>query len=254
MIRPALAAAAVLAGLWGPASACPDPAELPELIFHSCRTPLAASALLLPDEPLPATADPGLWVVTGVYTGTDRRAEGGPNPVGLFIHAGQVVNRNLARMDGILLLGPDPGSLALHHSEAVPWGGRLYDLTDPDARAAFAGAARKGGASVLQSHLLIIERTLDVRPRDDAPRFVRRILFTDADGFGLWQSRWPQTLHHAAQQLALDLAPRMALNLDMGSFDYCWQITGARYTRCGFLARTDTEKLSNLLLFHEVAD
>ena len=144
-----------------------------------------------------------------------------------------------------------PDRLPCITAKRVPLDGQRYDLTEPPARAAFTRAAAAAGLSVLQSHLLIVDGALDIRPRADAPMFVRRILFADAHGFGLWQSRWPMTLHGAAEKLALSLAPRMALNLDMGSFDYCWRIEEARHTRCGFLARTDTAKLSNLLIFAE---
>jgi hypothetical protein len=40
----------------------------------------------------------------------------------------------------------------------------------------------------------------------------------------------------------------MALNLDMGSYDYCQRATDGVESSCGGLSRNDTGKLSNLLI------
>ncbi len=81
-----------------------------------------------------------------------------------------------------------------------------------------------------------------------SPVFVRRMLFIDDEGFGLYQTGWPETLHDAATQLAGALAPRMALNLDMGSYDYCQRADVDAEASCGRLDRDNTGKLSNLLV------
>lgn len=222
MIRAAAIGLAVLTGLLGsvPASACPAPA--PELLFHSCWGPARAELLLVPDEvPPPLGEADRRLTVTGVYTGRDTRPGGSPNPVGLFVDGGQVVNPTLARMDGVLLIEPGSGRATLHHRARVAIGGRRHDLTDPAARARFAAEAAAAGLSVAQSHLLIVDGRLDVRARRDAPRFVRRMLFEDAHGFGIWQGSGVLTLFEAAEAIRRALAPRMALNLDMGSYDYC---------------------------------
>ena len=99
-----------------------------------------------------------------------------------------------------------------------------------------------------QSHLLIVDGQIDVRPQEDAPAFVRRMLFTDPEGFGVYQTRWPETLHDAARRLARAVAPRMALNLDMGSYDYCQGATKGVESSCGGLSRDNTSKLSNFLV------
>ena len=136
----------------------------------------------------------------------------------------------------------------MHHRAKLPLGGRDYDLTVLDQRRAFVAEASAHGLSVLQSHLLIVDGRVDVRPQEDAPVFVRRLLFIDDTGFGLYQTRWPQSLHDAAKQLAEALAPRMALNLDMGSYDYCQRAEDGTDAGCGGLDRDDTGKLSNLLV------
>ena len=243
-----LAAFLIAALISGQALACPEPSR--ELLFHSCWGTAWAELRLLPEElPLLETAAAGRrLIVTGAYTGTESRGDGLTKPVGLFVHGGAVINPNLGRMDGVLLVDPANGQPKLHHRARLPFGGRDYDLTELDQRRAFLAEASAHGISVLQSHLLIIDGRVDVRPQEDAPVFVRRMLFTDDTGFGIYQTRWRETLHDAARQLAEALAPRMALNLDMGSYDYCQRAEDGAESGCGGLDRNDTGKLSNLLM------
>ena len=130
-----------------------------------------------------------------------------------------------------------------------PRWGEIYDLGPYDKRQEFFRQARARGVSLLQSHLLVIHGRVDTQPVEGAPRHRRRIFFTDADGFGIWQSRSALTLDEAARAIAGDLAPAMALNLDMGSFDFCL-LTHAdgRHEPCGTLRREALDRLSNLLV------
>ncbi|HUF87053.1 MAG TPA: hypothetical protein VMM59_06700 [Thermohalobaculum sp.] len=242
----ALALALTLAAR--PAAACPDAGG--GLLFHSCWGEARAELVLLPEDlPLPVPPAEGLrLVVTGAYTGTDLRGEGLPKPVGLFLRRGAVVNRNLGRMDGVLLVDPEGGRPAFQHREAVRLDGRDYDLRDLDQRAGFIRAAAEQGLSVMQSHLLIDRGELDVRPQDGAPVYVRRFLFADAHGFGVWQTQGAMTLHDAAMAVAEALAPQMVMNLDMGSYDYCRRAEGGIESGCGGLASEGVGKLSNLLV------
>ena len=231
----------------GQAFACPEPSK--ELLFHSCWGTARIELRLLPEESaLPAIGAGRRLIVTGAYTGTEPRGQGLPNPVGLFTHGGAVINPNLGRMDGMLLVDPSIGQPEVHHRTLLPFGGRDYDLTTLDQRRAFLAEAATHGLSVMQSHLLIVDGQVDVRPLEGAPVFVRRILFTDDAGFGVYQTSWPKTLHDAASQLAEALAPRMAMNLDMGSYDYCQWVENGAESSCGGLDRDDTGKLSNLLV------
>lgn len=230
-------------------AACPAPS--PQILFHSCWGEARAASVLLPEEdglvePLGERAGTSL-IITGGYTGKDRRAEERPNPVGLFIHKGEVVNPTLARMDGIAILSPG-GELQVQHRGATAFGGETYDLGDLAHRRAFQRMAASTGASVFQSHLLVVDGALDIREREGAPLAIRRLLFTDADGYGIYQSRRAMTLFEAARQVHEEVAPRMALNLDMGSFDYCLLFDAGSARNCGVLARGETRKLSNLLI------
>jgi hypothetical protein len=232
----------------GQAFACPEPSR--ELQFHSCWGSAQADLRLLPEElPLPPPPDTGQrLIVTGAYTGTEPRGEGLPNPVGLFVDGGAVINPNLGRMDGVLIINPATGRPKLHHRERLTFAGREYDLTTLDQRHAFLDAASGQGVSVLQSHLLIVDGRVDVQPQEIAPTFNRRILFTDDAGYGIYQTPGSRTLYDAATQLAEALAPGMALNLDMGSYDYCQHVRDGEVSACGMLGRDDTAKLSNLLV------
>lgn len=227
---------------------CPGPSA--ELLFHSCWAGGRAEILLLPEDlPVPPPPAEGRrMVVTSAYTGKDSRVPGLPNPVGLFVHGGAVVNPEMARMDGLLVADPADGSVRLEHRGRARLGGDAYDLTDLAARRAFLAEAAARGVSVLQSHLVIVDGSVDVRPQDDAPVFVRRLLFTGASGFGLYQTKLPVTLRDAAAELAAAIGPDMALNLDMGSYDYCLAAENGSERNCGVLGRDSTEKLSNLLL------
>jgi hypothetical protein len=230
------------------AATCPEPS--PELLFHSCWAGGRAAIMLLPED-LPVPPPPATGrrlVVTGAYTGKDSRTQGVPNPVGLFVHGGAVVNPDMARMDGVLVVAPDDHGVQLNHRAAARLEGEVYDLTDLASRRGFLASAASQGASVLQSHLVVVGGLVDVRPQEGAPLFVRRLLFTDAAGFGLFQTRTPETLHDAAALLVERLGARMALNLDMGSYDYCLSAVDGVERTCGFLAREETSKLSNLLV------
>ena len=243
-----LAAFLLTALVAGQAFACPEPSR--ELLFHSCWGEARADLRLLPEElPLPPPPETGQrLIITGAYTGTEQRGEGLQNPVGLFVDGGTVINPNLGRMDGVLVIDPATGRPELHHRARLTFAGRDYDLTALDQRHAFLDAASGRGVSVLQSHLLIVDGQIDVRTQENAPMFTRRILFIDDAGYGLYQTPGSRTLFDAAMQLAEALAPSMALNLDMGSYDYCQHVREGEVSGCGMLGRDDTGKLSNLLV------
>lgn len=240
MIARALALTLLLSA--GGAGACPAPQ--PGLLFHSCWGSARAALRLLPEAP----PEPAALTVTGAYTGTDSRDGDLPNPVGLFVAGGAVVNPTLAPMDGILVID-GAGRLTLNHRREVPLGERVFDLRATDERRLFAQAAAKSGLSVMQSHLLIDAGRLDLRPVEGAPAARRRILFTDAYGYGVWQSAAALTLYEATRRLAAAHAPDRALNLDMGSFDYCLRAADGETAPCGLRAAEDFDRLSNLLQF-----
>lgn len=233
-----------------PAAAADCPPENDRLLFHSCHGAATAELLLLPEEAdglsVPRAQD--TLVVGGGYTGTDFRPTGSPNPVGVFVDDGRVVNPNLARMDGILVIDPQ-GQPAIHHASRVPTMDGVTDLTEANQRLAFANSAAEHGFSVMQSHLLIVEGEVDVRQQPGAPSARRRILFSGPGGWGVYQTSDAQTLFDASWELRQRFRPDMALNLDMGSYDYCVQTREGVARACGVLGASQIEKLSNLLRF-----
>lgn len=229
------------------AAACPGPGALELLLM-----PEQAAAL---DDPAPALT------VTGAYTATDKRDAEKPKPVGLFLHRGQSVSLEYGRMDGLLVIEAD-GRARIDAVSTAHVGDRVHDLTDSDDRRAFVAEARGARASAIQSHLLIRDGELDLRAVEDAPVAIRRILFQARDGaMAIWQSgSRALTLHEAASELVRLHAPAMAMNLDMGSYDFCERTgapagggAGASYS-CGFLDRKGAERLSNLIRMHPGAN
>lgn len=199
---------------------------------------------LLPED---AGATPvGALDVTGAYTASDRRSGGKPKPVGLMVRNGEVISREFVRFDGVLVIDAN-GTPTTHMRSRVSFDGTVFNLNDVADRSAFLARASNAGADVMQSHLLIIDGAADVADQAGAPKFRRRIMFQMGNGdLGLFDSS-PRalTLHDATAEVAARFAPAMALNLDMGSYDFCRRGDAL----CGLLIGEGTDKLSNLLRF-----
>ncbi|MEM7544381.1 MAG: hypothetical protein AAF367_02510 [Pseudomonadota bacterium] len=217
-------------------------ADDPTLIWSDCGAVAHGELLLLPED---ASLTPdGALDVTGVYTATDKRGEDKPKPVGLFVRDGTVISREYVRFDGVLVVEPE-GEITIGFRRNYTFRGNAYDLEEPTLRARFIDDVAEAGASLAQSHLLIIDGRVDAAPVEGAPRFRRRILMQAVDGtLGIYDSS-PRalTLAEAAEEVAQKFAPAMALNLDMGSYDFCRD--GTRL--CGALTYEQTGKLSNML-------
>ncbi|MEL6267694.1 MAG: hypothetical protein AAFR52_18985 [Pseudomonadota bacterium] len=229
------------------ADTCVSPANV---LYHGCPATHGAQVVLVPDDlPLPPPGEADEIVVTGSYTGRDAREDGAtsPAPVGIAVVGGRVVGVNRARMDGILVVGPGGGP-RLEIATSVPFAGRSFDLTRIEERMAFIKEVSAAGASVLQSHLLIIDGRVDTRPVENAPRAVRRVLYTRGGSFGLWESDGAVTLDDAARAVAAEVAPNMALNLDMGSFNVCLRRRDGASEPCGLNASGWEGRLSTLLV------
>lgn len=236
------ALAALIAAPLGAAGLCER--TDPTLLWAACDGPAHVELLLLPEDAglTPANA----LDVTGGYTAADRRAGGEPKPVGLFVRDGEIIGREYVRFDGLLLIDAAGAPRILHRRYAT-LDGETFDLEDSARRAEFLAAVAAAKGSLLQSHLLIVDGEIDAFAKKGAPRFPRRILFqTESGETALFDSgRRALTLAEATAEVAEKFAPRMALNLDMGSYDFCR--LGAR--RCGLLSYAETGKLSNILRF-----
>ncbi|MGB0410766.1 MAG: hypothetical protein ACPGFA_04190 [Pikeienuella sp.] len=199
---------------------------------------------MLPEDA--GTTPQGALDVTGAYTASDKRVGNKPKPVGLMVRDGEVISREFVRFDGVLT-SDATGHARIHMRTNVVLGERAFDLNNATQRSAFLVQAANDGFDVLQSHLLIIDGVADVADQEGAPTFRRRIMFQMDNGdIGVFDSS-PRalTLHDATEEVAARFAPRMALNLDMGSYDFCRKGVAL----CGALAEAGTAKLSNLLRF-----
>lgn len=182
-------------------------------------------------------------LVTGAYSSGDRFA-----PEGFVLEKGDASRARIQGWDGLLLID-GAGRASLHDVSHVRYRGAVYDLRERAARRAFIDLAGGEELSAVQSHLLINEGALDLKPADDAPRFRRRLLFETWDGrIGVYDSSPNRlTLYEAAEALRAAQAPRFAFNLDMGNYDFCENQTAGGVKLCGLLPRSGIDKLTNLI-------
>lgn len=224
-------------------------AQGPNILFLE-ETPgeSAARLLFLPDDraELEAAVPPGeaRLLVTGAYSsGDDFR------PEGFTIRAGRATRPHPQGWDGLLTID-QAGRAQIFFVEDVDLSGGPYNLRDSQSLAAFVAMAQAERLSVVQSHLLIRDGALDLRPVDGAPIARRRILFQTADGrLGVYDSAPALlTLYEAAVELQERAAPVMAFNLDMGTYDFCEVRTSEGPITCGVLRGDQIDgRLTNVL-------
>jgi hypothetical protein len=218
-----------------------DCTQPPSVLIHSCQTEIAVHLRVLPDNKQRDSNH--LLTVTGTYSSGDRFGI-----EGLVIQAGKTVSRRYQNWDGVLIIDQN-GAPHLYNAKNVVLDGDEFDLKDKPRRDTFIAKAKESGATVLQSHLLISGGMLDLKDVEDAPSFKRRLLVTFRDGsFAIWETARSETLYDAARQVQDALSPHMALNLDMGAYDYCRTGPTGAESDCGGLL-VSADKLTNLLEF-----
>ena len=227
--------------LWaGAGMALADCVQSDNILISSCDRDLSVQLIQ------PASLDgvsPEI-AVTGTYSSGDRLGI-----EGLAVIEGEILSRRLQGWDGVLIIGQD-GQPELFNARDVRFEGRSYNIKDPDQGGALLGDVAAAGASMMQSHLLISDSVLDLRNLENAPVFYRRLFYVAQDGsFGLWQPDARLTLYDAAVMLQDELQPRMALNLDMGAYDFCRFKNGQD---CGRLT-VPMDRLTNILTFTDKA-
>ena len=222
------------------ALACPDD---PRLLAFSCAQPVSVHLHALEQGEVAPETPPDTLVVTGTYSSGDRYGI-----EGLAIVSGRVVSSRFQGWDGLAIFSP-AGEVSLHNVVRVPLGATTFNLRDTRQRETFVSQAEAAGLSVIQSHLLISDGRLDVRDIPDQPRYRRRILFsTEAGDVGTFDtSPAALTLFDAATALEELARPVMALNLDMGAYDYCSRNDKGKLQDCGLLQRDRTDVLTNIL-------
>lgn len=207
------------------------------VLISDCAGPLRVQ-LVKADNFGPLGTD--ALAVTGTYSSGDRLGI-----EGLAVLNGSIESRRLQSWDGVLILSPS-GKPSIFNARDVTFGGAAYNIKDPDAATQLLEAVAAHGSSMIQSHLLISNGVLDLRDVANAPVFYRRLFYVRHDGeFGVWQPPERLSLYDAAVQLQDELQPKMALNLDMGAYDFC-QFGDGR--DCGRLTVT-FDRLTNILVF-----
>lgn len=215
----------------------------PSVLVHSCKADISVRLRILPDEIVQDSAH--LLTVAGTYSSGDRFGI-----EGLVIRGGEIVSRRYQNWDGVLVIDAD-GTPELYHAADVELGTQAFDLKDKPSRMEFIKLARDTGVAVLQSHLLVSNGSLDLKDVEDAPKFKRRLLVTfEDDSFGVWETTQAETLYAAAHQVQAELNPKMALNLDMGAYDYCRSGPKGEIKDCGRLL-VSADKLTNVLEFRK---
>jgi len=217
-----------------------------DTLFSSCEGSVNAELLVLPQEPgTTSDAASRIVTVTGTYSSGDRFGI-----EGLALKNGQVISSRFQGWDGGLLITRD-GTPSIANVARLNLLNESYNLKNKTERTAFVNAAKTEQASFIQSHLLITDGRLDTREVEGAPKFQRRILYSDKMGaLSLYDSGTRRlTLFEAAKELHETHKAHMALNLDMGSYDFCEITTLDSVKICGVLASSEDSRLTNLLRF-----
>ncbi|MBF0613264.1 MAG: hypothetical protein G8345_08230 [Magnetococcales bacterium] len=169
-------------------------------------------------------------------------------PVGFFAVQGRVINPAVQPWEGLVTVSAN-GQLEIRHAGDVSLTGRTLQWTtsQQDYRL-FVQQVEERKLSVFQSHLLIgMGRNL-VKNLENQPKVPRRVLFRDRmGGVGIYDSlEEPLTLFEVAEILLQNFQPFHAVNLDMGSYNFCvYYFQGGPQQQCG--VPKPKAHLSNLL-------
>ncbi|MEM9093506.1 MAG: succinate dehydrogenase [Pseudomonadota bacterium] len=222
-----------------------SPSAMAETLFLSDAA--QAEVFFLPEEASrladPAPSDATRLRITGAYSSGDRFA-----PEGMVIRHGRPTHPWPQGWDGLFIVERS-GRASIHDMARVALGGGVFNLRERASRESFLARAAIDRISVIQSHLLIRNGLLDLRRIEGARTFRRRILFqTDDGGIGVYDTS-PRALklYDAALELQRQVGPVMALNLDMGAYDFCELSTAGETRSCGLLSRDGLGKLTNIV-------
>jgi len=214
-------------------------------LFSPCSGNVKVELVVLPSDDQASPPNRRRITVTGTYSSGDRFGI-----EGLALKNGIAASKRFQKWDGGLLIDAE-GTAQIVNVGQVRLAGTLYNLRDSAQRSSFLEAAKNQKISFIQSHLLITNGTLDTREVSGAPRFQRRILYTDTSGkISLYDSEnRALTLYEAALELHTEHNAQMAFNLDMGSYDFCEIETSDSSQSCGIIRSASDERLTNLLRF-----
>lgn len=162
------------------------------------------------------------WVATGTYTSPFHV------PVGLSAARGRIANPAIRDMEGLVVITPN-GRWKIDHIDHLEYGLQPYRIRQSrEDYLAFLSAIEQDQLSVFQSHLLVYEGVVQVPATADPARARRRVLFqTGRADLHVFDSKSEAlTLREAALRVKERFGADRAVNLDMGTFNYCMKKEG----------------------------
>jgi hypothetical protein len=224
----------------------------PNLIFSAARATnyeanIRLNPTFLPFETWEKELEPlgtksNRIVMAGGYTAPDSL------PDGLTIVNGTVVNPTLQKFDGLIIIHPNH-QIELTNVDNIRLNETVLHLkSNPTDLTTLLNIATKNKISILQSHLLLDKGMILIGEKASTRVFRRRVIFQTSDHqLYVYDSLdKKETLLETATRLKQQFGANTAINLDMGTYNYCWrnenqQITSFSEMGAGIV-------LSNLLV------
>lgn len=169
-------------------------------------------------------------------------------PVGLNLRNGEVINPAIQKFDGLILIDKD-GQISLTHIDHLVYNLKPYHIrTSFEDYKSFLRKARKERLSVLQSHLILNNGDILIQDNAKGRKMRRRILFATSDGgIHIYDSfEKNHSLYDAAKYVKDNYVAQVAINLDMGDFNFCTLNTPERFKNYSQLKPGTV--ISNLLI------
>lgn len=156
-------------------------------------------------------------VMTGTYSSIINM------PAGLAANMGKIINPVIQAFDGLIIINSQ-GEITLTHIDNLQ-----YDLRSLHIRSSFRDyqnflkLIENNRLSVLQSHLFINNGELLIDDKQNSPKARRRLLFQTADNsVHVFDSQVKEmTLYEAANFIKANFKAIIAINLDMGEYNFC---------------------------------
>lgn len=152
-------------------------------------------------------------------------------PVGLNVLRGEVINPAIQKFDGLILLDRE-GQISLTHIDHLEYNLKPYRIRSSFSDyKSFLQKASKDRLSVLQSHLILNHGNILIQDNANGRKMRRRVLFATSDGgIHIYDSfEKDHSLFDAAKFVKDTYAAQIAINLDMGDFNFCTLNTPERF-------------------------
>jgi len=178
-------------------------------------------------------------IITGAYTSSYKR------PVGLFSSNGKIINPAIKKWTGILIVKNK--KMYIENARNIPIEFKIINIIENfNDYLFFLKWVEKNDISVLQTHMLVDNSKVVVSNKNNK-KFRRRVIYEDINNnIKIYDSENKKlTLFDLSNILIKNHKAKKAINLDMGTYDYCSYKKDNKTTNCGYLK--DTNILSNLI-------